>query len=129
MDEWGDPVGVLEKLRYSVEVLAQGKGKLRQRLDQATFHLVPLDESDFPAPLQPVFTRILETRLSVRREIGTYTSFSFDLLKPTAKKQLVKDILDLYEACLIDIGRQSPEWDFVYPTGELPTKRKRRRRK
>jgi len=28
----------------------------------------------------------------------------------------IEDLLALYEACLIDLGRTWPEWDFMYPT-------------
>ena len=56
--------------------------------------------------------------------------FAFDSLTPTERKQIVADLQALYEACLIDLGRAWPEWDFVYPKGELlPQPPRRHKRK
>jgi hypothetical protein len=39
-----------------------GSGKVRDRFDNATFCFVTYSERDFPEPLRPAFTRILEAK-------------------------------------------------------------------
>ena len=54
--------------------------------------------------------------------------FSFAYLTPTEQHNLVADIIGLYEACLIDIGRTWPRWDFVYPQeGDVAHTQKRKK--
>ena len=53
---------------------------------------------------------------------------AFDELGPSVRKQIVLDLTALYEACLIDLGRNWPEYDFMYPKGDVISKTKRPRR-
>ncbi len=72
----------------------------------------------------------MEARRKAREDVNeNYAYFAFDALTPTERKQVVADITALYEACLIDIGRSWPQWDFMYPKGDLLPKPVRRRRK
>lgn len=124
----GDHVGKLLALQTAVKHLC-GPGKIRDRFDTGTFPLVTYQERDFPEEIRPAFRRILDARIKSRHEITSdYVVFAFDSLTPTERKQIVADIQALYEACLIDIGRAWPEWDFVYPKGEVLQKPKRRRK-
>jgi hypothetical protein len=125
----GDHVGKLVALQAAMRQLA-GNKKIRERYDDATFALVKFQERDFPEALRPAFTRIKDARIKSRHEVHKdYVSFNFDELTPTERKQIFADITALYEACLIDIGRSWPDWDFMYPKGEVIQKRKRIRRK
>ncbi len=125
----GDQVGKLVALQGSMRHLTSS-GKVRDRLDRATFCLVTYMEHDFPEPLRPAFKRILEARLRSRCEINpNYVVFAFDELTPTERKQIVADITALHDACLIDIGRKWPEYDFVYPKDEVLQGPKRKRKR
>jgi hypothetical protein len=125
----GDHVGKLLALKAAMKHLC-GVGKIRERFDHATFPLVTYQERDFPEALRPAFRRIIDARIKSRHDItAEYVVFAFDSLTPTERKQIVADITTLYEACLIDIGRSWPEWEFMYPKSELLPKPARRRRK
>jgi hypothetical protein len=41
-------------------------------------------------------------------------------LKPSERARFVGDLIALYEACLLDIGRTWPKYDFVYPEDIAP---------
>jgi len=125
----GDHGGKLIALQAAIKHLS-GSGKVRDRLANATFCLVTYSERDFPEPLRPAFTRILEARLRSRREINpNYVVFAFDELTPTERKQIVADITSLHDACLIDSGRKWPEYDFMYPKDEVLQGAKRTRKR
>ena len=126
---WGsDHVGKLLALQTAIKHLC-GPGKIRDRFDAGTFPLVKYQERDFPEALRSAFTRILDARIKSRQDVTKdYAYFAFDALTPTERNQIVADITALYEACLIDIGRAWPEWDFMYPKGELLPRPKRRRK-
>ena len=124
----GDHVGKLVALRTMMKHL-NGNAKIGDKLEAATFTLMTYHENAFPESLRPAFNRIVEARTALRREITKeYVVFAFDELTPTKRKQLVADLTALYEACLIDIGRSWPEWDFVYPKGDVLPKPVRRRK-
>jgi hypothetical protein len=125
----GDHVGKLHALQTAIKHLC-GAGKVRERFDAGTYPLVTYHQSDFPEHLRPAFNRIMDLRIKSRAEIAPeYVVFAFDSLSPTERKQIVADVQALYEACLIDLGRAWPEWDFMYPKGELLPKPPRRRKK
>jgi hypothetical protein len=125
----GDLVGKMHELRIAMEALT-GKLKGRARFDEATFCLVKFSERDFPERLQPVFKRILDSRIRSRRVLAPdYVVFAFEELPRKERNQIVADIRTLHDACLIDIGRVWPKYEFMYPTGELPIPPKRRRHK
>jgi len=127
-----DHVGMLERLRDAVRILAEGHKKFYDRIDKATYALVHFRRpEDFPAHLRPRFERIHHARrratIMGRGSIPSYSDFS--ILTPTERDNLVADIIGLYEACLIDIGRTWPRWDFVYPQeGDVAHTHKRKKR-
>jgi hypothetical protein len=109
----GDHVGKLHRLQTAVRILAEGRGKTAERLEKATYALVGLFPTDFPEQLRNRAESILGLR-------GKYVFHAGDLsyfhpINPTEKKRFVHDLLALYEACLIDLGRSWPQWDFMYP--------------
>lgn len=125
----GDHVGKLVALQTAIRHLT-GNGKIKERFDAATFPLVTYHERDFPASLREALKRVIDARIKCRRDVtSTYTVFAFDELTPTERKQIVADLTALYEGCLIDIGRSWPQWDFMYPKGDVLQKPKRRRSK
>lgn len=90
-------------------------GKIRDRYDRATFALAPYQERDFPELLRPAFHRVIDARIKSRQDVTSdYAYFAFDALTPAERKQLVADLTTLYDACLFNIGRVWPEWDFMY---------------
>ena len=127
---WGsDIVGKLVALQAAMKGLSSN-GKVRERFDRATSPLVAYREQDFPEHLRPAFNRVIDTRRKSRRDISeTYWEFAFDAITSAERKQLVADITAMYEACLIDIGRSWPNWDFVYPKADVLEKPKRLRKK
>jgi hypothetical protein len=128
-----DHVGRLERLRDAVRILAEGHKKFRDRIDKATSALVHFDPEDFPAHLRPRLERIHRARRKAMRTAINYDDFSFAYLTLTEQDNLVADIIAIYEACLIDIGRTWPRWDFVYPqegdVAHTPQRKKRHRGK
>ena len=114
----GDHVGQLSRLQTAVRILAEGRGRTRERWEQATLPLVHMRPEDFPESLRGRADKVLGLRGKVARQIGDYTLFAFDELKPSERTRFVKDLLALHNACLIDIGRTWPKWDFMYPLKE-----------
>ena len=114
----GDHVGQLIRLQTAVTILAEGRGKTRERWERATLPLVHMRPDNFPVGLRSRAQEVLNLRGDVARQIGDYTYFAFDKLTPSRRKQFVKDLLALHNACLIDIGRTWPRWEHMYPTEE-----------
>jgi hypothetical protein len=113
MDDYGwggDQLRTFRRLQYAVRRLAEGSGKTRERLHYATDCLITVQPADFPKHLR----KRAETVLSLR---GKYV---FRDVKPTDRKRFVRDLLALYEACLIDFGRTWPMWSFMYSKDEEP---------
>jgi len=116
-DGWGgDHVGKLESLQIAVRRLAGGRGNTKERLQKATYPLATLFPTDFPEHLRNRATRVLEFRLKYVFHVGDASYFH--AVPPREKDQFVNDLIALYEACLIDIGRGWPLWDFKYPKVE-----------
>jgi hypothetical protein len=113
---WTDHVGRLDRMRTAVRILAESRGKTADRMEKATYALCTIRPEDFPMGLRNRAEKVLSLRGNVARAIGDYTYFAFNELKPSERARFVKDLLSLYEGCLIDIGRTWPMWDFVYPT-------------
>ena len=72
--------------------------------------------------------QVQTARLAVRRQLGDYVDFPFEKMKPTVRKALVADIIALYEACLLDMGKMGDDCDFMYPPNEPPRKKRVRGR-
>ena len=52
-------------------------------------------------------------RSKVAKHTPKFQYFAFGQLTLTEKRQLTADIIALYETCLFDLGRMSPDWDFL----------------
>jgi hypothetical protein len=112
----GDHVGKLLRLQTAVRILAEGQRKTTERLQRATYALATLSPTDFPQHLRNPATRVLEFRKKYVFHAGGESYFH--PVKPNDKTRFVSDLITLYEACLIDIGRGWPMWDFMYPKDE-----------
>jgi hypothetical protein len=113
--DWKDPVTQLDRLQTAVSALAEGSGPWSKRMDKATYALIFLRSEDFPKRLRMRATKVLSIRGKVTESYVGVSYFHFEKLTPGERKRLVADIIALYEACLIDIGRTWPRCDFVYP--------------
>lgn len=122
----GDHVGTLTKLQTAVRVLAEGRGTTVDRLEKVTLPLVGLRPESFPELMRKRAARVLALRGNAAAHIGNFTYFRFGDMTPTERVRFVDDLIALYEACLIDIGRTWPHWDFMYPK-EKPSKNPARR--
>jgi hypothetical protein len=108
----GDHVGKLLRLQTAVKQLAESKGKLNDRLQRSTYALATLLPRDFPKHLQNRAANVLALR-------GKYVFHAggdsyFQNVPPKERIQFTEDLLALYEACLIDLGRARDK-DFMYP--------------
>jgi hypothetical protein len=109
----GDHVGKLMRLQTAVRTLAEGRGKTAERLQKATYSLVTLLPRDFPAHLRRRAESVLELRRKYVFHAGDESYFR--PVSPSVRLKFVADLLSLYDACLIDVGRSSPMLDFMYP--------------
>ncbi len=120
---WTDPVGTLGRLQTAVRILSEGRGKTAKRMEKATSALVNLHPGHFPADIRNRATQVLSLRGKVAAHGSDFTHFKFYKLKPSERVRFIGDLLALYEACLLDIGRTWPRWDFMYPKDiETPPK-------
>ena len=56
-------------------------------------------------------------RVKVARRYVTNSLFHFEWLTPRERRALIGDILALYEACLLDLGRSGDDdyFEIAYP--------------
>jgi hypothetical protein len=109
----GDHVGMLHDLQSAVRILLEGSDTVSKRLERTSFVLIKYQERDFPERLRNRAKRLLEFRGMYVRHVGHYSYL--ERVTPTDKKNFCEDLKNLYEACLIDLGRSWPQWDFMYP--------------
>ncbi len=140
---WGDPVDQLLSLRISLKCLLTRGLNPRERFDRATFPLVKYQPSEFPEQMRPAFERLMQARIAVRQDYIGSTIFDFSRLSVTELRSLQNDVIALFEACLLDIGRMSKGSatgsndydDILYPQEPRPSAKRvkkaqaRRRRK
>jgi hypothetical protein len=133
---WDDPIAQLNSLRVAVkELLALGLGPQekgtgpRERFDRATRRLIIY--RGWPDRLKHRRENISSARIAVREDQGAW--FRFDLLSAKERRALADDILALYEACLLDIGRMYEKgghatagYEIMYPKDAAPRTFKRR---
>jgi hypothetical protein len=120
----GDHVGKLSKLRTAVRMLAEGRGKTAERLEKSTYALIGLRPTDFPDRIRNLANRALSLRGKYVFHAGDSSYFHY--VAPGDKVRFANDLIALYEACLIDLGRTWPQWDFMYPEDiDAPPKRKK----
>jgi len=115
---WRDPVGTLEDLRESVRTLTRARHNFRVRMDKATFSLALRGPEDFPKRIRRRAAKVLGVRSKVRQDYVTDSLFHFERLKPSQRERLISDIINLYEACLMDLGKIDRE-RLYYPS-DLP---------
>jgi hypothetical protein len=124
IDGWNEPVDTLLRLRTAVRIVARAKGNPRARnkfadlLCRATFALTGLLPEHFPERIRGRATKVLSVRARVRQDYGNNADsvlFHFEWLSPKERDALISDILGLYEACLLDLGRMADYRDIVYP--------------
>jgi hypothetical protein len=118
---WSEPVGLLQNLGDAVKILAQGRGKTADRLGLATSALISLRAEHVPERMRGTVQRI-QAFMEHRRHYGSSTIV---VASPRERATFVADLLALHKACLIDVGRMWPMWDFVYPDDSVDAKRRR----
>lgn len=120
---WYDPVKMRLALHDAVEILATPKHgeNYRVRADRATYCLAGFRPEDFPERIRNRARMILAVRLRVMRMYGNDALYHFDWLSSKERRALLDDIMALYEAVLIDIGRIE-DTDYLYPKDRVPTK-------
>ena len=91
----------------------EGKGKHSERLNKATYALATIVPRDFPSHLRNRAENVLALRGKYVFHAGDESYFHE--VPARERKQFVEDLTALYEACLIDLGRGWPQWDFMYP--------------
>jgi hypothetical protein len=89
----------------SVRTIARGKQKFRERLDDATSPLTRYFELDCPKYIRERISNIMKIKMSVRQDYDSETLFHFELLSPKQRSKLIDDILSIYSALLLDIGK------------------------
>lgn len=94
--------GVLRRLQTAIRIMVEDSGKMSERLNRSTYPLADLAPTDFPEHLRNRATRILNLRLKYVFHAGVDSYFHG--VKPRDKREFVRDLLALYEACLIDLG-------------------------
>ncbi len=112
---WNEPIGTCGRLRDALRILAEAKGNYQQRMEMATRALLPDISYAVPDRLKNRRDRILNFRTSVREDYPGGTFFNFRRLKPSERKMILSDIMALYEACLIDIGKGGDDYNYLYP--------------
>ena len=104
---WAEPVQTLMAFHQSVRTIARGKGRFGERLDKATSILTRYsNDRDCPEYIRERISIIVEVRKSLRQDYGSQlTLFHFDRLSPKQRDKLTDDILFIYAALLLDIGK------------------------
>jgi hypothetical protein len=133
---WSDPVDQLLSLRVALKFLLARNLNPSERFDRATFPLVKYQPRDFPERMRPLFARIMQVRVDVRRDYSGSTVFEFSRLSVPERRALQSDLIAMYEACLLDIGKMSEPsaagdngyYDIVYPREEEQRPSVKRRR-
>jgi hypothetical protein len=122
---WSSPLDQLVTLRAAIKALLTRSLNARERLERATYGLAAYLPGDFPKAVRARFQRIMDARVAITR--GNGQIFEFHMLSNKERNALQVDIVALYEACLMDIGRLNGSasmggdvYDIVYPHAEAP---------
>jgi len=128
---WRDPIGKLVRFRTAIKYLVNQTDKFRVRMDKATYPLADMQLDEFPEHIRKIAKKVLAVRGAVAKSYETDTLFHFERLTPKERKALIRDIVKLYEALLIDLGRMGTDYyEIIYPKdGEPPSSKWRERRK
>ena len=101
---WSNPIQRVLELRIAVKNL-MSREESRVRFTKATNALVGWLPGEFPERLHQRYDNIMKARMAVRKDYPTDTLWHFDRLTVRQRAAIADDIMALYEACLIDIGR------------------------
>lgn len=113
---WTEPVSQYLSLATAVRILAEKRGdNFRIRMDKATYALTRWRAEDFPERIRERARKVTTVRSAVRQDYETDCLFHFERLTPRERRALTGDIISLYEACLLDLGRSGQFADIVYP--------------
>ena len=112
---WTDPVSQYESLAAAVRILAEGRSKFPQRMDDATFALARWQAEDFPERIRERARKVLSVRSKVRLDHADGCVFQFGRLTLRERSALIRDIIGLYAACLLDLGKTEEFREIVYP--------------
>jgi hypothetical protein len=113
---WSDQIGKLLALEDAVKALCSQEN-VSKKLGSATDQLMHYQPTDFPEPLRPRFERLRAARVKASRHYVGGTHFDFG--KNRAEHEALRQaILDLYKACLLDLGaaRDRDRFEIAYPS-------------
>jgi hypothetical protein len=115
---WTEPIDQLNRLRTAVGYLLARTGGPRERWTNATTPLMRYRPEDYPERLRRRVQNLGDARVAVREDIADDCIFTFDRLSRPVLNALRDDIIALYEACLLDIGKgdvRTGYLEVVYP--------------
>jgi hypothetical protein len=127
---WEDPIAQANSLQIAVNHLCAHGLKWGQRLERATSPLVKYRR--WPERLKGRLKNVINAWEAVPKEYqyqaeGAPTVRQLNFFTPRECRALVDDILALYEACLLDIGRMqemgglAAKWyNVMYPKDVAP---------
>jgi hypothetical protein len=84
-------------------------------MDEATFALTRWQVEDFPKRIRERARKVLAVRSTVRADYPAGCVFQFGRLTVKERRALVGDIVSLYTACLLDLGKAGQFTDIAYP--------------
>jgi hypothetical protein len=102
---WVDPVDKLLSFRTAISHLVSQKDNFRVRMEKVTYPFVRMRPEEFPERIRRVAQSVLAVRGAVAVQYETHTLWHFERLTPKERKAFITDILRLYEALLLDLGR------------------------
>ena len=113
---WNDSIGKLVSLDSAVKALCT-QNTISEKLGAATDQLMHYLPRDFPEPMRARFERLMAARVKASRPYAGGTLFDFG--KSRAEHEALRQaILDLYKACLLDLGaaRDRDRFEIAYPS-------------
>lgn len=106
---WCQDGSLGERLRIALEAMVRGKGKYSQRMDMATFALVPLQERDFPPEYEADAKLLLSARLMGRQEgAAGNVWWNFDSMTPSERDAWTSLLIRMYTRYHQDRGAFAP---------------------
>lgn len=99
---WNDPTEKLLYLEEAIKTLC-GQGTIREKLTAATDRFIFWEPTEFPETMRARFELVRDARARASRPCtgGVYCDFGKKRSEHAAVRQA---ILDLYRACLLDLG-------------------------
>jgi hypothetical protein len=91
---WTDPVSQHESLATAVRILAEGRSKFSERMDEATFALTRWRAEDFPKRIRERARKVLSVRSTVREEYTGGCVFQFGVGRGNSQKSYTPKIVE-----------------------------------